>query len=91
MSTKNELSRITIDMQVLKHKKLKAIAALSGKSMREMVLEFIDHGLMHYEEEGCDLSHVPNKETIQAIRDSKKKSNLVKAKDAKDLFKKLGL
>lgn len=92
MSIKNEISRITIDMPFLEHKRLKTIAAISGKSMREIVLEFIDHGLAHYQhQEECPYAHVPNKETIQAIKDSKKRCNKVRAKDAEDLFKKLGL
>lgn len=79
-------------MPKIDHKKLKAIAAVTGKSMREMVLEFIDHGLAHYQEQKeCLYNHTPNKDTIQAIKNSKKKENLIKAKNAKDLFKKLGL
>lgn len=36
-------------------------------------------------------SHMPNEETIQAIKDTKEKKNLIKAKNAEDLFKKLGI
>ena len=41
MNQKN-LTRITIDMLPQEHKRLKALAALQGKSMREIVLQSID-------------------------------------------------
>lgn len=92
MSSRNNVSRITIDMPKVDHKRLKTLAALSGKSMREMVLEFIDSGLSQYQEQvECPHNHIPNQKTVQAIKDSEKKDNLVKAKDVKDLFKKLGI
>ena len=93
MSTRNnnDISRITIDMPKVDHKRLKTLAALSGKSLREMILEFIDQGLSQYQEIECPLNHKPNEETIKAILDSEKEENLVKAKDVKDLFKKLGI
>ncbi len=92
MSTRNNnVSRITIDMPKIEQKRLKALAALSGKSLRDMILEFIEIGLSQYQEIECPLNHVPNKETIQAIQGSEKEENLVKAKDAKDLFEKLGI
>ncbi len=42
MSTKNELSRITIDLPKEDHKKLKALAAITDKSMRDVVVELIN-------------------------------------------------
>lgn len=42
MSTKNDLSRITIDIPKEDHKRLKALAALEGKSMREIIIESIE-------------------------------------------------
>jgi hypothetical protein len=39
MTTEVKLARMTIDLSKEEHKKLKAIAALMGKSMRELVIE----------------------------------------------------
>jgi hypothetical protein len=39
MTRQTKLARMTIDLSKEEHKKLKAIAALMGKSMRELVLE----------------------------------------------------
>ncbi len=50
-----------------------------------------DQGLSQYQELECQLDHTPNKETIQSIHDSEKEESLVKAKDANDLFEKLGI
>lgn len=83
MSTKNELSRITIDIPKIDHKKLKAIAALTGKSMREIVITSI--------EEHLKTAKYPNKKTLKAIEDAEKGKGLTVSKDAKDLFKKLGI
>lgn len=41
MSKPKKLSRITIDIPKEDHQKLKAIAALMGKSMRDVILESI--------------------------------------------------
>jgi antitoxin component of RelBE/YafQ-DinJ toxin-antitoxin module len=83
MSTKNELSRITIDIPKLDHKKLKAMAAILGKSMQTIVRELI--------EECLKSSHYPNKTTIKAIKDAQAGKGLVKSDSLDDLFKKLGI
>lgn len=80
MSTKS-LSRITIDIPEVDHKKLKAVAAMLGKSMRELVIESI--------EERLSKVNYPNKETLKAIKNIEKGKNLVRAKNAQDLFKRL--
>jgi antitoxin component of RelBE/YafQ-DinJ toxin-antitoxin module len=83
MHTRHELSRITIDLPKASHKKLKAVAAIMGKSMRELVLESIEEHL--YSE------HKPNQKTQRALRNAEKKKGAVVAKSAEDLFKKLGI
>jgi fructose-1,6-bisphosphatase/sedoheptulose 1,7-bisphosphatase-like protein len=79
----HNLSRITIDIPVESHKKLKTIAAILGKSMRELVVEAIDSKI-HSEK-------IPNKETLKTINQIEKRKGLKRAKNAADLFKKLGL
>ncbi len=83
MDTKGNLSRITIDLPVESHRKLKAAAAILGKSMRKIVIESLEKHLEH--------SRVFNKETLRTINNIEKKRGLVKAKNAVDLFKKLGI
>ena len=45
MIQKNDLARITVDLPLDLQKKLKAIAALQGKSMREVVIESVEKEL----------------------------------------------
>ena len=83
MSTKDNLFRITIDIPAEDHKRLKALSAVLGKSMRELVCDWI-HGNLYSE-------NTPNAETLKAIESIEKGKDLVEAKDAQDLFKKLGI
>jgi len=86
MDTKGNLSRITIDIPATDHKKLKARAALLGKSMREIILEALESM------EPCfDSDHIPNKKTVQAIKDIERKKGLATAQEIKDFSKKMGL
>ena len=80
---KKELSRITIDIPVADHKRLKAMAAILGKSMRDVVMDSIKEHLHQVK--------VPNKKTLKAIANIEAGKDLVQAKDIEDLFKKLGI
>jgi ribosomal 50S subunit-associated protein YjgA (DUF615 family) len=83
MDGKRELSRITIDISTANHKRLKALAAILGKSMRDIVVDSIEEHLHKVK--------IPNKKTLQAIANIETGKDLIQAKDAKDLFKKLGI
>lgn len=83
MSTRTNLSRITIDIPAVDHKRLKAVAAIMGKSMREVVIASIAEHLAK--------SNVPNAKTIKAMKKVDRGEDLVEAKDVDDLFKKLGI
>jgi len=45
MISKNNFARITVDLPLDLQKKLKAVAALQGKSMREVVIESVEKEL----------------------------------------------
>ena len=64
MIVKSDLSRITVDIPKDSHKKLKAMAALLGKSMREIIIETIEKNLLN--------PKTPNKKTLRAIKDVEK-------------------
>jgi len=92
MNAKSELSRITVDIPKIDHKKLKAMAANLGVSMREIILESIKERLAAQgQDDECPYNHVPNEETIKAIKRAKNKKNLVRVKDMDEFRKKLGL
>ena len=77
-----DLSRLTIDIPKKTHKRLKAMAAIQGKSMREYVSDLIKQAVY---------KKIPNDETLRAIANTEKKNELMKAEDALDLFDKLNI
>lgn len=83
MSTKSHLSRMTIDIPEEDHRRLKALAAVLGKSMREIVAEWI-HGNLYSK-------NTPNAKTLKAIESIEKGKDLIEADSAEDLFRKLGI
>jgi uncharacterized protein YpuA (DUF1002 family) len=61
MNSKNDISRITVDIPKSDHRKLKALAALEGKSMREIIIESIEKRLANQQantEDNSDLKKV---------------------------------
>jgi len=50
------------------------LAAFYGKSMREIFIELIEHGLEHYQEFPED--HTPNEVTKKALENVKKRKGL---------------
>ncbi len=81
-------TRVTVDIPTVDHKKLKMLAAYHGKSMREIFVELIEHGLEHYQE--CSEDHTPNEVTKRALENVKIRKGLKKADTVEELFKKLG-
>ena len=79
----NKLFRMTIDIPAEDHKRLKALAAFLGKSMREIVADWI-HGRLYSE-------NTPNAETMKAIDSIEKGKDLIESKNAQEFFKKLGI
>lgn len=83
MAAKSQTSRMTIDMPEEDHKRLKALAAVLGKSMREIIIEWIHEHLYS--------TNTPNAETLDAIKQIECGENLIESTDIDDLFKKLGI
>ena len=79
MSTRNELARMTIDIPKVNHKKLKALAAVLGTSMRDLVLDAIEDFVERKKPAG------KLKQTIKEIEAGK---GLVEVDDVEALFKK---
>ena len=83
MSAKSHMSRMTIDVPEEDHKRLKALAAVLGKSMREIIIEWIHEHLYS--------SNTPNAETLEAIKQIERNENLIESDNIDELFKKLGI
>lgn len=87
MTAKSHMSRMTIDVPEEDHKRLKALAAVLGKSMREIVIEWIHEHLYS----SNTSSNTPNAQTLEAIKQIEKGENLIESDSIDDLFKKLGI
>lgn len=87
MSNKNELARLTADIPKEYHTKIKSIALLTGKTIREILMEVIDS----IDIKCIESDHIPNEETRKIFEEIKKGKNLIRGKKAEALTKKLGL
>lgn len=80
--------RFTIDLPKEKHKRLKTMAALSGKSMRDIIVEALD---VFYKEYSPIAYNEPNAETKKVLDEIKRGEGLIKCENLDELFKKLGI
>ena len=81
------ITRVTVDIPTIDHKRLKMLAAYHGKSMREIFIELIEHGLKHYQE--CPEDHTPNEITKKTLEKVEERKGLKKVDTVEELFKKL--
>jgi hypothetical protein len=88
-------SRMTVDITKKNHIKIKSYCAATGKTIRSVMNELIEQRVNGFMADDNDCyecggrSHVPNEETRETIENIEKGKNIVRAKDIKDLFKKL--
>lgn len=79
----HDRARLSLELPAVDHKKLKAMAALAGVSLKDLILECLKENLLAEE--------IPNEETIRIFKDTDQRKNLVHYKNADDLIDKLGL
>ncbi len=87
---KTNLTRMTIEISTTLHKKFKKLAIEEGRSMREIMVDYINERTSQGIEE-CPYSHIPNEQTIKAIKEAEAGRGLHRAKNAKDLLKQCGI
>ena len=75
-------ARMTIDMPFEEHRRLKAMAAFMGVTLKDLVLSCLRDHL---------LSNEPNDETLKAFKETDERKGLVRCKDFNDFVDKLGL
>ena len=75
-------TRMSIDVPLKDHKRIKVLAAAEGATLREFVIECI-HNRIYPEKQ-------PNKKTRKAMEDARKGKS-TKAKDFDDLCNQLGI
>lgn len=77
-ATHHDTTRMTIDFPKKEHRKLKALAALTGVSLRQLVLNFIHESL----------EKTPNAETLAAMKDAEEGTNLTTYSSVSEMHKK---
>ncbi len=75
--------RMSIDVPVNDHKRIKALATIKGVTIKEFVIECVHERI--YPE------NIPNSTTKKAIEDIRKKRKLKNAKNVNELFKELSI
>jgi hypothetical protein len=73
-------TRITVDFPPDEHKRLKAIAAIQGVTLQDLIIDCVHEKM-----------HVPNAKTIEVIRRAERGEGLVECEDMDDFIKKLEL
>ncbi len=83
MTVKSHMSRMTLDVPEEDHRRLKALAAVLGTSMRELIAGWIHEHLYS--------TNTPNAETLDAMNQINHGENLVHSENIDDFFTKLGI
>jgi hypothetical protein len=78
-----ESTRLTFELPVIDHKKLKALAALAGVSLKDLILSCLQEHLLS--------DNIPNEETVRIFKETDEGKNLKHYKSAKDLVSRLRL
>lgn len=76
-------TRFTFELPVSEHKKLKAIAALDGISLKELIIVCLREHVLK--------DNLPNEETIKTFKETDEGKNIIRYKNAKDMINTLGL
>jgi hypothetical protein len=81
-SMQKKTTRMSIDVSLKDHTRIKVLAAAEGLSVREFVIECINERI-HPEKK-------PNAKTRKAMEDARK-GKTIKAKDISEIYKSLGI
>ena len=79
---------MTVDLPTKIHKKLKVATTIKGKTMREYAMKVLANSLT------CRIWNKrkkPNKETLEAIKESNSLENLKTYNSAEDFFNQMGI
>jgi hypothetical protein len=82
-TSQHDFTRMTIEMPEQEHKKLKAMAAFLGISLKDLVLNCLRDNLLS--------KNKPNAKTLKAFKETEARSGLTECEDFNDFIDKLGL
>lgn len=75
-------TKFTFELPTAHHKKLKALAAIYGISLKDLILSCLQQNLLSED--------IPNDETLKVFKETDEGKNLVHYKNVDDLINKLG-
>jgi hypothetical protein len=79
----HDYTRLTFELPAVDHKKLKAMAALAGVSLKDLILACLKENLLS--------ENTPNAETLKVFKEAEEGKHLTHYKNADVLVDKLGL
>lgn len=79
------MSRITVEVSEQQHIRIKALAAVSGITIKDLILQKV------FDTKPTTKQKRLNKQTLEAIHSAEKKQNIKSYKNIDDLFNKLGI
>lgn len=82
IKSNSKITRMSIDIPLKDHKRIKVLAAAEGTTLKDFVIECIH--------EKINPEKTPNAKTRKAMSEARKRKTL-KAKNISDLYKGLGL
>jgi hypothetical protein len=79
----SDTTRLTFDMPASEHKRLKALAALKGVSLKKLILSCLHEILLS--------ESSLNEETVRSLRETDEGKGLTEHKDVDDMLNRLGI
>lgn len=78
-----DTTRVTVDFPQEEHKRLKAVAALMGVSIKDYIIICVEEKLFS--------QNIPNRKTRKVFEETDQGKNLTACENVEDLIEKLGL
>jgi antitoxin component of RelBE/YafQ-DinJ toxin-antitoxin module len=79
----NNTTRVTVDFPHEEHKRLKAVAALMGMSIKDYIILCVEEKIFS--------KNIPNKKTKKIFEETDQGKNLTACENVDDMLEKLGL
>lgn len=88
---KNDITRMTVELPTDLHRKAKSLAALHGKSIRELIISGLDRQLEEMGQSECPYKNcgIPNAETRKVLDEVMRGECLIKCNSLDEFFKKV--
>jgi hypothetical protein len=92
MKTRTNITRMSVELSKVLHHKVKSVAALHGKSIRELIIAGLYWELEEIKQKKCPFKNrgIPNAETRKVLDEIMRGEGLIKGEGLDEFFKKIG-